>query len=176
MAGMLLATKKPKNGEAPIVPQNSWERFWYNFKYSKGLNAITNGRIDIYLAYLDKMNYKGHRNTSMMVDGEKKNHSHNNWIQFGYTYGLFSMFFYGVITLLGVVFSLKFYLTQRRKNATYAFLIPAICVGFVVATLTECLFLPFEVFPAFAYWFAFGDLFVKKVPKNKFLQELEDRE
>ena len=49
-----------------------------------------------------------------------------------------------------------------------------ICIGFVIATLTECLFLPFEVFPAFAYWFAFGDLFVKKVPKNKFLQELED--
>lgn len=163
-------------GKGAIVPKNSWERFWYNIKYSRGLNAITNGRIHIYLAYLDKMNYKGHRNTSMVVDGEKKNHSHNNWIQFGYTYGLFSMFFYGIITLLGMAFSLKFYLTQRRKNATYAFLIPAICVGFVVATLTECLFLPFEVFPAFAYWFAFGDLFVKRVPKNKFLQELEDRE
>lgn len=163
-------------GKGALVPKNSWERFWYNMKYSQGLNAITNGRIHIYLAYLDKMNYKGHRNTSMVVDGEKKNHSHNNWIQFGYTYGLFSMFFYGIITLLGMAFSLKFYLTQRRKNATYAFLIPAICVGFVVATLTECLFLPFEVFPAFAYWFAFGDLFVKRVPKNKFLQELEDRE
>lgn len=165
-----------KKDTGTIVPKNALERFWYNVKYSKGLNAITNGRIDIYLAYLDKMNYKGHRNTSMVVDGEKKNHSHNNWIQFGYTYGLFSMFFYGIITLLGVAFSLKFYLTQRRKNATYAFLIPAICVGFVVATLTECLFLPFEVFPAFAFWFAFGDLFVKKVPKNKFLQEMEERE
>lgn len=156
-----------------IVPKNAWERIWYNIKYSKGLNAITNGRIDIYLAYLDKMNYKGHRTTSMVVDGEKKNHSHNNWIQFGYTYGILSMFFYAVITVLGVGFSLKFYLCHRRKNATYAFLIPAICVGFVVATLTECLFLPFEVFPAFAYWFAFGDLFVKKVPKNKFLQSME---
>lgn len=165
-------TKSPET----IVPKNAWERIWYNIKYSKGLNAITNGRIDIYLAYLDKMNYKGHRTTSLVVNGEKKNHSHNNWIQFGYTYGIFSMFFYAVITVLGVGFSLKFYLTQRRKNATYAFLIPAICVGFVVATLTECLFLPFEVFPAFVYWFAFGDLFVKKVPKNKFLQELEDRE
>lgn len=169
-------TGEPGFGKGGIVPKNAWERFWYNVKYSKGLNAITNGRIHIYLAYLDKMNYKGHRNTSMVVDGEKKNHSHNNWIQFGYTYGLFSMFFYGVITLLGMAFSLKFYLTQRRKNATYAFLIPAICVGFVVATLTECLFLPFEVFPAFAYWFAFGDLFVKRVPKNKFLQELEERD
>lgn len=159
-----------------IVPKNAWERFWFNIKYSKGLNAITNGRIDIYLTYLDKMNFKGHKTTSMIVDGERKNHSHNNWIQFGYTYGILSMFFYGIITVLSVVFSLKFYLTQRRKNATYAFLIPGICVGFIVATLTECLFLPFEVFPAFAFWFAFGDLFIKKVPKNKFLQEIEDRE
>ena len=166
--------EETQNKKDMIAPRNMWERIWYNIKYSKGLNAITNGRIDIYLAYWDKMNFKGHASTSMVVDGEKKNHSHNNWIQFGYTYGLLSMFFYGVITLLGVAFSLKFYLTQRRKNATYAFLIPAICIGFVIATLTECLFLPFEVFPAFAYWFAFGDLFVKKVPKNKFLQELED--
>lgn len=166
--------EETQNKKDTIAPRNMWERIWYNIKYSKGLNAITNGRIDIYLAYWDKMNFKGHASTSMVVDGEKKNHSHNNWIQFGYTYGLLSMFFYGVITLLGVAFSLKFYLTQRRKNATYAFLIPAICIGFVIATLTECLFLPFEVFPAFAYWFAFGDLFVKKVPKNKFLQELED--
>ncbi len=158
-----------------IVPRNALERFWYNIKYSKGLNAITNGRVDIYLAYLKKLNYKGHRTTSLVVDGEKKNHAHNNWIQFGYTYGLFSMFFYAIITVLGVIFSLKFYLTQRRKNATYAFLIPAICVGFVVATLTECLFLPFEVFPAFAFWFAFGDLFVKTVPKNKFVQQLEEK-
>lgn len=163
-------------GKDTIVPQNAWERFWFNIKYSQGLNAITNGRIHIYLAYLDKMNYKGHKTTSMFVDGEKKNHAHNNWIQFGYTYGVFSMFFYGIITILSVAFSLKFYLTRRRKNATYAFLIPAICVGFVVATLMECLFLPFEVFPAFAFWFAFGDLFVKRVPKNKFLQELEDNE
>lgn len=164
-----------KNNDV-IVPKNSLERLWYNIKYSKGLNALTNGRIDIYLAYLSKMNYQGHRSTSMVVNGEKKNHSHNNWIQFGYTYGILSMFFYGIITVLGVGFSLKFYLTRRRKNASYAFLIPAIAVGFVVATLTECLFLPFEVFPAFAYWFVYGDMFVKKVPKNKFLQELEGDE
>ena len=44
-----------------------WERIWYNIKYSKGLNAITNGRIDIYLAYWDKMNFKGHASTSMAV-------------------------------------------------------------------------------------------------------------
>ena len=103
------------------------------------------------------------------MDGEKKNHSHNNWIQFGYTYGLLSMFFYGVITLLGVAFFFKILPdTEKKKMQHMLFLIPAICIGFVIATLTECLFLPFEVFPAFAYWFAFGDLFVKKVPKINF--------
>ena len=57
--------------------------------------------------------------------------------------------------------------TNRRRNATYAFLIPAICVGFVVATMTECLFLPFEVFPAFAYWFAFGDIFETTIEEKE---------
>lgn len=158
------------------VPSNVMERILYILENTKGLNAITSGRIDIYRGYMSKLNYKGHRQISLEINGKKKNHAHNNWLQFGYTYGILSMFFYGIITVLSVGFSLKFYITQRRKNATYAFMIPAICVGFVTATLTECLFLPFEVFPAFAYWFAFGDLFVKRVPKNKFLQEIEDRE
>ena len=157
-----------------IVPENVWDRFFYVLENTKGLNALTSGRIDIYKAYMSKLNYSGHRSVSLVVGGHKKAHAHNNWLQFGYTYGILGMLFYAVITVLAIGFSLKFYLTKRRKNATYAFLIPAIMVGFVVATIAECLFLPFEVFPAFAFWFAFGDLFVKKVPKNKFLQELED--
>lgn len=157
------------------IPSNVIARFFYVLENTKGLNALTSGRIDIYKGYMGKINYKGHKNVSLVINGKKKAHAHNNWLQFGYTYGVFSMFFYAIITVLAVGFSLKFYLKNRRKNATYAFMIPAICVGFVVATLMECLFLPFEVFPAFAFWFAFGDLFVKTVPKNKFLQELEER-
>lgn len=157
------------------IPSNVLSRFFYVLENTKGLNALTSGRIDIYKGYMSKINYKGHKNVSLVINGKRKAHAHNNWLQFGYTYGSFSMFFYAIITVLAVGFSMKFYLKNRRKNATYAFLIPAICVGFVVATLMECLFLPFEVFPAFAFWFAFGDLFVKKVPKNKFLQELEEK-
>ena len=167
----------PAEGEdSQMAPDNAVERFWYVLEHTRGLNAITSGRIDIYKGYGDRLNYKGHKNVSLVINGKTKNHAHNNWLQFGYTFGIFGMFFYGIITVLAVGFSLKFYITQRRKNASYAFLIPAICVGFMVATMAECLFLPFEVFPAFAFWFCFGDLFVKKVPKNKFLQELEERE
>lgn len=164
------------NGKTEIVPQNVVERFWYILKHTKGLNALTNGRIDIYKGYASRLNYIGHKRVSLKINGEKRNHAHNNWLQFGYTYGIFGMFFYGIITVLAFAFSIKFYWLHRRKNATYAFMVPAICIGFLVATLTECLFLPFEVFPAFAFWFVFGDLFVKKVPKNKFLQALEGDE
>lgn len=157
------------------VPDNVVGRFIYVMENTQGLNALTSGRIDIYKGYAKKLNYKGHKNVALVINGKKKNHAHNNLLQFGYTYGIISMFFYAIVTVLSIGFSIKFYLTNRRKNATYAFLIPAICVGFVVATQTECLFLPFEVFPAFAFWFAFGDLFVKKVPRNKFLQELEEK-
>lgn len=156
------------------APKNVVERFWYVLENTSGLNELTSGRIDIYKGYASKLNYKGHKNIALVVDGKKRSHAHNNWLQFGYTYGVISMFFYALITIMSLAYSMKFYLKERRKNATYAFLIPGICFGFVVATLTECLFLPFEVFPAFAYWFSFEDLFVKKVPKNKFLQELED--
>lgn len=171
-------SEKPSDREAAKeeCPTNAVERFLYVLENTKGLNAITSGRIDIYKGYAMKLNYIGHKNVSLVIDGKKKAHAHNNWLQFGYTYGIIGMLFYGIITVLAIGFSFKFYIRDRRKNATYAFLIPAIMVGFVVATMAECLFLPFEVFPAFAFWFAFGDLFVKKVPKNKFLQELEERE
>ena len=158
------------------VPENAWARFWYVLENTKGLNALTSGRVEIYKGYAMKLNYAGHKNISLVINGKTKNHAHNNWLQFGYTYGIFSMFFYALITIMAVGYSLKFYIKERRKNATYAFMIPAICIGFVVATLAECLFLPFEVFPAFAFWFAFEDLFVKKVPKNKFLQQLEEED
>lgn len=166
--------KRPEEKE--MEPSNVVGRFLYVLEHTKGLNAITSGRIDIYKGYAMKLNYIGHKNVSLVIDGKKKAHAHNNWLQFGYTYGIIGMLFYGIITVLAIGFSFKFYIRNRRKNATYAFLIPGIMVGFVVATIAECLFLPFEVFPAFAFWFAFGDLFVKKVPKNKFLQELEERE
>ena len=36
--------EETQNKKDTIAPRNMWERIWYNIKYSKGLNAITNGR------------------------------------------------------------------------------------------------------------------------------------
>lgn len=162
--------------EKPIVPQNVMERFWYVLENTKGLNALTNGRIDIYKGYYKLLNFKGHEYVSLMVNGSRRSHAHNNWIQFGYTYGYFGLIFYTMITILAVFFSIRFYRKRSRKDAPYAFLIPAVCVGFVVATIAECLFLPFEVFPAFLFWFSFCDLFVKRIPENRLRHPLRKAE
>lgn len=156
-----------------MVENNVIARFISSMDGFDTLNRLSSGRITIYRAYLQRLNYKGHKNISMKINGKKVAHAHNNWLQFGYTYGLFSMFFYGIVTVLSFVFSLKLYLKDYRVKGSYCFLPLAISVGFLVATLTECLFLPFELFPAFAFWFAFLDLFVKKVPKNRLTVQKE---
>lgn len=145
--------------EKSLEDNSIWGRIMKSLDSSETLNKISSGRITIYKAYMKRLNLRGHKRVRLIINGKKVSHAHNNWLQFAYTYGVVSMLFYTVITVLSIVRSIYFYVTNRRRNATYAFLIPAICVGFVVATLTECLFLPFEVFPAFAYWFAFGDIF-----------------
>lgn len=144
-----------------------WGRIVRSLDSNATLNKISSGRITIYKAYLQKLNIKGHKRVTMKINNKQVSHAHNNWLQFAYTYGVPSMLFYSVITVLSLIRSILFYMTNRRRNATYAFLIPAICVGFLVATLTECLFLPFEVFPAFAYWFAFGDMFEKTLEEKE---------
>lgn len=150
-----------------IEDNSIWGRIVKSLDSNATLNKISSGRITIYKAYIKKLNIKGHRRVTLKINEKRVSHAHNNWLQFAYTYGVPSMLFYTVITVLSLIRSIRFYMTNRRRNATYAFLIPAICVGFVVATVTECLFLPFEVFPAFAYWFAFGDMFEKTLEEKE---------
>ncbi len=150
--------KKRETMEADSI----WGRIANSIDNNSTLNELSSGRITIYKAYIQKFNVCGHKRVSLNINGKKVAHAHNNYIQFAYSYGVICLPFYLIMTMFSIIGSVKFFMTNRRKNATYAFLIPGICIGFVVATMTECLFLPFEMFPAFAYWFAFGDLFEKK--------------
>lgn len=175
---------KEMPGENIMIDEERWDngmlkssvlsRIFGNMDSMNALNRLSSGRITIYEAYVRNLNYLGHKNISIIINDKKVAHAHNNWIQFGYTYGLFSLFFYGIITILSVLFSLKLYLREYRKKGSYCFLPLAVSVGFVVATLTECLFLPFELFPAFAFWFVFSDLFVKKVPENRLREQVDE--
>ncbi len=139
-------------------------RFFKRLDTEDTLNRLSSGRITIYKAYISKQNHLGHKNIALNINGKKVAHAHNNWLQFGYTYGIFAMLFYSIITVLSVWFSCRMYIREFRKKGSYCFLPVAVSVGFFMATLTECLFLPFELFPAFVFWFVFSDLFVKSTP------------
>lgn len=130
------------------------------------LNRLSSGRLTIYSAYKDKLNVWGHKNISKKINGHVVAHAHNNWLQFGYTYGVPAMILYTILTILALIYGIRFFFYGHHKFASYCFLPCAIIVGFLAATMTECLFQPFEVYPAFAFWFAFGDIFLKEPQQN----------
>lgn len=126
------------------------------------LNQLSSGRMTIYSAYKDDLNLWGHPEISKKINGHVVAHAHNNWLQFGYTYGIFAMISYGILTVLAFIRGIRFFFYGHRKFASYCFLPCAIIISFLAATMTECLFQPFEIYPAFAFWFAFGDIFLKE--------------
>ncbi len=127
-----------------------------------GLNRLSSGRITIYRAYMKCLNLLGHRMVSKKINGHVVAHAHNNWLQFGYTYGIPAMILYTILTIMAFVYGIRFYLHGHKKYASFCFLPCGIIVGFLAATMTECLFQPFEIYPAFAFWLAFCDIFIKE--------------
>lgn len=138
------------------------------------LNALSSGRFTIYSAYKDKLNFAGHKNISKTINGHTVAHAHNNWLQFGYTYGIIGMIVYTIFTIMAFSLGIRFYMIGHRRFASYCFLPLAIIVGFLAATMTECLFQPFEVFPAFAFFLCFGDLFLQSPVEGG--KQLDDKE
>jgi hypothetical protein len=123
------------------------------------LNRLSSGRITIYKAYSADLNLWGHHDVSKKINNHTVAHAHNNYLQYGYTYGVLAMILYGILTVLLFIRSIGFYLRGHRKYAAYSFLPCAIIVGFLAATMTECMFQPFEIYPAFAFWLACGVCF-----------------
>lgn len=172
-------TSEPKQESSPPAVQEGGKdgseqkseepqsRFWSMLENSSSLNALFNWRLDIYRGYVERIDFVGHPEIALTVNGKRRAHAHNNWIQYGYTYGWFGMLFYGLITVFAVFRSILYFRRHAAEKSGYVFLVSAVCIGFVVATITECLMLPFEVFPAFGFWFVFGELFIAERKETK---------
>lgn len=131
------------------------------------LNQLSSGRMTIYSAYKDDLNILGHKRISKKINGHVVAHAHNNWLQFGYTYGIPAMLSYTALTILAFIWGIRFFFYGHRKYASFCLLPCAIIVSFLAATMTECLFQPFEVYPAFAFWFSFGEIFMKEKEEER---------
>lgn len=117
-----------------------------------GMGASTdysNGRLAIYKAYLEALDWKGHDSIALKLEnGEELVHAHNSYIQVAYDFGLGEGILFLLFCIFAGVRSLRYYIHNRGERTA---LVPAAIVGaFGVCSIVERIF-----FPYYAIGFAF---------------------
>ena len=106
------------------------------------LAGISNGRFDIFKAYIEQWNLWGHDEMGVpLKNGEIAVHAHNIYIQAIHDFGLIvgiMFILYGIYTFIA---SLMYFMKNRVKNL-YTLLPAAIIICFAVAGMTEWIFHP----------------------------------
>ncbi len=111
----------------------------------QSLGATTdysNGRLDIYKAYLQALNWKGHDNLSLVSeDGEIMIHAHNSYLQAAYDFGLGAGIYFLLFCMFAGIRVILYYVRHLGERTN---LIPATIVGaFGVCGVVERVFFPF---------------------------------
>ncbi len=96
----------------------------------------SNGRIDIWKAYLKELNMTGHDEMGAVAqDGELLAHAHNVYLQVAYDHGIFVGILFGLLIVAGIAFSGVYYFRNRDFfGAAVPF---SVITGFAIAGLTE---------------------------------------
>ncbi len=105
-------------------------------------DSYTNGRLEIFRAYYDRLNGFGHEDMGIMEpDGNYLVHAHNIYLQVAYDHGVYVG---AVFILLGVgtLIQAAVYLHRHKEDRACAALPLAILILFAVAGLTEWIFHP----------------------------------
>lgn len=133
---------------------------WYN--ESEG--SASNGRVDIFLAYLERLNLTGH--DTMGVDTEEMSyaHAHNTFIQTAYDHGILVGIYFLVLGVVSVIRGILYCI--RRPEDMYAVLPVLMITAFGVASITEWTFHP-SILLGFTLLFVQGPLLGRLPEKQK---------
>lgn len=101
---------------------------------------LSNGRIGLYLVYLENLNLVGHEEMGVVLpSGETAVHAHNVFIQTAYDCGIPTGIVFTVVLVLLFVFSLRFWMREKDKNRCA--MMPALLLGgFLVIGMVEWIF------------------------------------
>ncbi len=131
--------KDAKEGDFTETPEVQEEVAEDTSVYEK-TEEYANGRMDIFRAYLDQLNLKGHDEMgALLPDGTLAVHAHNIYLQVAYDHGI----------LVGVVFILLgaatfvqgcIFFGRRKDSVPCAAMPAAIVVAFATAGLVEWIF------------------------------------
>lgn len=114
-------------GEAPLSDPEEAEDY-------------SNGRMDIFKAYLQQLNMTGHDEMgATLADGEIAVHAHNIYLQVAYDHGIGVGILFVIFGVVSFGCAVVFY--QRRKEQTIAAALPMIVIlSFGVAGMVEWIF------------------------------------
>lgn len=100
-------------------------------------NDYSNGRFDVYKAYLAKIEGKGHKGMGItMEDGEAIVHAHNSYIQMAYNFGLVIGILFLIFAATQFIMAILFAVREKE------FFPLMIIVAFGVASLVEFVYHP----------------------------------
>lgn len=100
-------------------------------------NDYSNGRFDVYKAYLAKLEGNGHKGMGItMDDGEAIVHAHNSYLQMAYNFGLVIGIFFLIFAATQFIMAILFALREKE------FFPLMIIVAFGVASLVEFVYHP----------------------------------
>ena len=102
----------------------------------ESVDDYSNGRIDIWKAYIKELNLTGHDEMGAVAeDGELLAHAHNVYIQVAYDHGIPVGILFVFVIVAGIAFSGVYYFRNQRS---FASAVPfAVITGFAIAGLTE---------------------------------------
>lgn len=132
---------------------------WYN--ESEG--NLSNGRIDIFLAYLERMNLTGHDVMGVETETMSYPHAHNTFLQTAYDHGVLVGVYFLVLGAVSLIRAICF--CVRTKDNIYAVLPVMMITAFGVAGLTEWTFHP-SILLGFTLLLVQGPL-LSKLPGKK---------
>ena len=108
----------------------------------KEAGDFSNGRMDIFAAYIKEWNLNGHKIMGVpLSDGTLAVHAHNTYLQVIHDHGLVTGILFVIFGAVSCVL-MFIYAVKKIKEDPYAVLPLAVFIGFAVAGLVEWLFHP----------------------------------
>lgn len=146
---------------AALIAPDAAPGNWYN----EGADTASNGRFEIYLAYLDRLNLTGHDTMVVETDELIYYHAHNTFLQTAYDHGVIVGIYFILLGIVSFIVSIRRFAQGGPDNAFLLF--PAvIIVLFGAASLTEWTFHP-SIMLGFALLFVQAPLLGGRKEENR---------